>query len=145
MIHTLLMPTSWSTLDRHLSYLSSNGPCKNDRLTCEKGVWHVGVVTLMPVVQYTVIQVAAALIEQDMMHQVLMVLLNQRLNLSKAEWKRKGKKIYLRYYCFNTGIQKELQSTLCTSIEREGLKLDCCYIEMLLQHSPTPGIKNSFI
>lgn len=101
MIYILLIPTLCSTLDSYLSYLSSNGPRKNDRLTCEKRVWHVGVVTLMPVIQYAVIQVAAALIEQDMVHQVLMALLNQRLNLSKVEQRRKGKKIYLRYDCFN--------------------------------------------
>lgn len=69
-------------LDSHSSYLSSNGPSKNDCLTCEERIWHVGMVTLMSVVQHAVIQVAAALIQQDMVYQVLMALLDQRLNLS---------------------------------------------------------------
>lgn len=69
-------------LDRHSSYLSSNGPSENDRLACKKRVWHVGVVALVPVVQHTVIQIAAALVEQDMVHQILMAFLDQWLNLS---------------------------------------------------------------
>lgn len=68
-------------LDRLSSYLSSNGPSKNDRLTCKKRVWHVGVVALMPIVQHAVIQIAAALVEQDMVHQVLVAFLDQWLNL----------------------------------------------------------------
>lgn len=68
-------------LDRHSSYLSSNGPSKNDCLTCKKRVWHVGVVALMPIVQNTVIQIAAALVEQDVVHQVLVAFLDQWFNL----------------------------------------------------------------
>lgn len=72
-------------IDGCSSYLSSNGPSKNDCLTCEKGVWHVGVVTLMPIVQHAVIQIAAALVEQDMVHQVLVAFLDQWLNLSMVK------------------------------------------------------------
>jgi len=69
-------------IDSHSSYLSSNGPSKNDSLTRKKRVWHVGVVALMPVVQHTVVQIAAALVKQNMVHQILMAFLDQWLNLS---------------------------------------------------------------
>lgn len=69
-------------LDSHSPCLSSNGPSKNYHLTCEKRVWHIGVVALTPVVQHTVIQIAAALVEQDMVHQILIAFLYQWMNLS---------------------------------------------------------------
>lgn len=82
-------------------------------------------VTLMSVVQHAVIQVAAALIQQDMVHQVLMALLDQRLNLSILKWKIKGKKTHLKYDYFNVGTQMEQQIIRCTFTEREGLIFSC--------------------
>lgn len=90
-MYTFLKPHWWTTPGSHSSYLSSNGPSKNDRLTCKKRVWHVGVVALVPIVQHTVIQIAAALVEQYMVHQILMAFLDQWLNLSMLKWKRKRK------------------------------------------------------
>lgn len=70
-------------LSNEWSHLSTNGPGENDGLTGEEGIGHVRVVTLVPVVQDTVTEVAAALIEQDVMDQTLVAFLNHRLNLNK--------------------------------------------------------------
>lgn len=127
-------------LHSHSSYLSSNGPSKNDRLACEKRVWHVGVVALMPVVQRTVIQIAAALVEQDMVHQILMALLDQWLNLSML--KRKRKKTDLKCDYFNAGMQRELKIIWCIYSERGDLMLDFSCVEMAFQCSAIPSIEN---
>lgn len=66
----------------------------------------------MPVVQHTVIQIAAALVEQDMVHQILMAFLDQWLNLSMLKWKRKRKKTHLKCDYFNQGMQAELKIIL---------------------------------
>ena len=70
-------------LSNQWSHLSTYGPGKNDGLTGEEGIGHVRVVALVPIVQDTVTEAAAALIEQDVMHQALVALLNHGLNLNK--------------------------------------------------------------
>lgn len=65
----------------HPPYLSSNGPCENDSLACHERVGHVGMEALVPRLQLTFIQSAVAVIEQDVVDQVLVAFLDQRLNL----------------------------------------------------------------
>ena len=66
-----------------MAHLSTNGPRKNDSLAGEEGIGHVRVIALVAVVQDAVAEVAAALIEQDVMDQTLVASLYHGLNLSK--------------------------------------------------------------
>lgn len=58
-----------------------------------EGIGHVGVVALMAVVQNTVVQVAAALIEQDVVDQTLVAPLYHGLHLNKHSAERGGNKL----------------------------------------------------
>lgn len=63
----------------------------------------------MPIVQNTVIQIAAALVQEDMVHQVLVAFLDQWLNLSVGKLKGKKKENISPCDYFNEGMKTGLK------------------------------------